>query len=115
MNAVKLGIAAALAVALVASAPATDEALAQGAKAAKTAKTCVSKAGQGTGSTDDNARFQAWEAVLQATDWGSWASWMSSKNRIGDAPGYSVKNLKQRCIAGGGLGRECTIQATLCK
>jgi hypothetical protein len=35
---------------------------------------CVNKAGQGTGSTDDNAKFQAWEAVLQATDWGSWAS-----------------------------------------
>jgi hypothetical protein len=30
---------------------------------------CVNKAGQGTGSNEENAKFQAWEAVLQATDW----------------------------------------------
>lgn len=115
MKAISAAIAAALATALVAMAPVTDEALAQGAKAAKGARTCVNKAGQGTGSTDDNARFQAWEAVLQATSWSSWASWMSSANVIGHAPGYQVKNLRQRCRAGGGLGRECTIQATLCQ
>lgn len=97
-------------IALALAAPGS-EAMAQGAKG----RTCVNKAGQGTGSTDDNARFQAWEAVLQATNWSSWASWMSGNNRIGEAPGYSVRNLRQRCRAGGGLGRECTIQATLCQ
>lgn len=85
------------------------------AKSHKGAKNCVSKAGLGTGSTDENARFQAWEAVLQATNWGSWATWMSSSQRIGEAPGYSVSNFKQRCTAGGGLGRECTLQAKLCQ
>lgn len=76
---------------------------------------CVSKAGQGTGGTDDSAKFQAWEAVLQATDWGSWASWMTSSTKVGDAPGYKVSNVKSKCKAGGALGRECVVQAKLCK
>jgi hypothetical protein len=75
---------------------------------------CVSKAGQGTGSNEENAKFQAWEAVLQATDWGSWAGFMSSGMKIGHAPGYKVSNLKSRCKKGG-LGSECIVQARLCK
>ena len=79
------------------------------------AATCIIKAGQGTGSTDDDARFQAWEAVLQATDWGSWSAFMASGMKIGTAPGYQVSGVKQKCVAGGGLGRQCTMQAKLCK
>lgn len=76
---------------------------------------CFTKAGKGTGGSDDSAKFQAWEAVLQATDWGSWGSWMVSSQTIGKAPGYKVSNVKTRCEAGGMLGRECRIQARLCK
>jgi hypothetical protein len=76
---------------------------------------CVSKAGKGTGGSDDSARFQAWEAVLQGTDWGSWANWMVSSQKVGVAPGYKVSNLKSRCSAGGFLGRECVVGARLCK
>ena len=76
---------------------------------------CVTKAGKGTGGSDASAKFQAWEAVLQATDWGSWGSWMVSSQTIGTAPGYRVSNLRTSCTAGGMLGRECRIQATLCK
>jgi hypothetical protein len=75
---------------------------------------CVTKAGKGTGGSDDSAKFQAWEAVLQATDWSSWGSWMVSSQTIGKAPGYRVSNLKTSCTAGGMLGRECRIQAKLC-
>jgi hypothetical protein len=78
------------------------------------AKTCVNKAGQGTNVTEDGAKFQAWEAVLQATDWGTWATWMGSGGKVGTAPGYAVSKVKFRCKAGG-LGRECVGQATLCK
>lgn len=78
------------------------------------AKTCVNKAGQGTNTTEDGAKFQAWEAVLQATDWGMWATWMGSGAKVGTAPGYAVSNVKFRCKAGG-IGRECVGQATLCK
>jgi hypothetical protein len=83
--------------------------------AAAQAATCIKKAGTGTGSTDDSASFQAWEAVLQATDWGSWASFMTTGMKVGTAPGYKVSNVIKRCRAGGMLGRECTMQATLCK
>ena len=79
------------------------------------AASCVVKAGQGTGSTDDGARFQAWEAVLQATDWGSWSAFMATGMKIGSAPGYQVSNVKQKCVSGGSLGRQCTMQARLCK
>jgi hypothetical protein len=78
------------------------------------AKSCVNKAGQGTNTTEDGAKFQAWEAVLQATDWGSWGQFMSSGAKIGTAPGYAVSKVKFRCKAGG-IGKECVAQATLCK
>src|SRR5262245_46423513 len=92
--------------------------LAAGALAAASAVAqadCVSKAGKGTGTSDDSAKFQAWEAVLQGTDWGSWASWMASSQKVGTAPGYTVSNVKSRCAAGGFLGRECVVGAKLCK
>ena len=76
---------------------------------------CVSKAGKGTGGSDDSAKFQAWEAVLQGTDWGSWGSWMVSSQKVGVAPGYKVSRLRSRCATGGFLGRECVVAAKLCK
>lgn len=75
---------------------------------------CVSKAGAGWGSNDENAKFQAWEAVLQATDWGSWASFMATGMKVGTAPGYKVSNLKTRCKKSSS-GSECVMQARLCK
>ena len=78
------------------------------------AKTCVNKAGQGTNSTADGAKFQAWEAVLQATDWGSWGTWMAGSQKIGTAPGYKVSKVRVSCKAGG-LGQTCRAFATLCK
>jgi hypothetical protein len=75
---------------------------------------CINKAGEGTNTTLDGAKFQAYEAVLQATDWGMWSQWMSTSQKIGVAPGYTVKNVKSTCKAGG-LGQTCIVQATLCK
>jgi len=74
---------------------------------------CVRKGGKGTGGSRDSAMFQAWEAVLQATSWGSWAGFMTSGMKVGTAPGYKVSNLKSSCSLGG-LGQTCIIQATLC-
>jgi len=79
------------------------------------AQGCVNKAGEGTNTTEDGAKFQAYEAILQATDWGMWAAWMASSQKIGTAPGYSVKNVKSKCTKGTGLGFTCRVQATLCK
>jgi len=75
---------------------------------------CVSKAGQGTNTSEDGAKSQAYEAVLQATDWGMWSVWMAQGMKYGSAPGYKVSNLQARCKKGG-LGSECVVQAKLCK
>ena len=80
------------------------------------AQSCVDKGGRGTGSTTDDARFQAWEAVLQATDWGMWASWMASGAKVKQAAsGYKVSNIREKCGNGGSMGKECIIRAKLCK
>ena len=75
---------------------------------------CITKAGRGTATSVDGAKFQAWEAVLQATSWGSWAQFMASGARVGSAPGYRVSNLRSSCKAGGMMGTECVITAHLC-
>lgn len=76
---------------------------------------CTSIGGRGTGTSVDDAKFQAYEAMLQGTDWGMWASWMASGAKVGVAPGYAVKGLKFRCKPGGMLGQECRSWGTLCK
>jgi hypothetical protein len=77
---------------------------------AKASASCTAKAAEGTGSSEENAKFQVYEALLQATDWGAWASWMSS----GKTPGYRVNTVKYKC-AKGGLGMTCHGQTTICK
>jgi hypothetical protein len=77
---------------------------------------CVDKGGRGTGSTVPDAKFQAWEAVLQATDWGMWFTWITSGAKVGSAAsGYKVSNYREKCGNGGALGKECIIRAKLCK
>jgi hypothetical protein len=75
---------------------------------------CVNKAGEGTNTTADGAKFQAWEAVLQATDWSVWGAMMASNQKVGNAPGMKVSKLRSTCKAGG-LGQVCVVQATLCR
>ena len=78
------------------------------------AQQCVNKAGEGTGGSKDAAMFQAYEAILQATSWPMWAQWMSSSQKIGVAPRYTVSKMSSKCSAGG-LGQTCRVQATLCR
>jgi hypothetical protein len=85
------------------------------AGAARANAACVTKGGQGTSITAEGAKFQAYEAVLQATDWSMWASWMASSQKIGAAPGYDVSKLKFKCSQGSVLGATCVVRATLCK
>jgi hypothetical protein len=75
---------------------------------------CRTVGGKGTDGSLDGAKFQAYEILLQSTDWGMWASWMATGAKIGVAPGYNVKGLKFRCKPGG-MGSECLSQATFCK
>lgn len=83
--------------------------------AAEAKATCANKAGRGWGGTVDSARFQAWEAVLQDTDWGMWAVWMASGAQVGTAAsGYSVSNVREKC-GNDGSSKVCLIRAKLCK
>ncbi|MFN3869440.1 MAG: hypothetical protein ACK4MF_10275 [Hyphomicrobiaceae bacterium] len=74
------------------------------------AGSCVNKAAEGTGSDEKAAKFQVDEALLQAVDWGAWASWMAN----GTTPGYSYGPRKYKCSKGG-LGVTCVGQAKICK
>ena len=78
------------------------------------AKSCVKKAGEGTNSTEAGAKYQAWEAVLQATDWGMWSVWISGNDKLGLAPGYKVSGVRFKCRQGG-IGYVCVGQGTICK
>jgi hypothetical protein len=75
---------------------------------------CTTIGGKGTGGSLDSARFQAYEAMLQGTDVGMWASWMVTGAKVGDAPGYRVDGLKFKC-GPGGMGQECRARAKFCK
>lgn len=94
---------AVIAAGLLASAPA----LAQG----KGKSNCFNKAAEGTNTSEEGAKFQAYEAILQSFDWGAWASWMANKT----TPGYKITPAKYRCTKGSGLGVKCVAQATICK
>lgn len=72
---------------------------------------CFRKAAEGTGGDTKSAKFQVYEALLQATDWGAWAAWMTT----GKTPGYKVGPVKYRCKQGTGLGVTCRGQAKICK
>jgi hypothetical protein len=75
---------------------------------------CNRIGGKGTGGSVESAKFQAYEAMLQGTSWGMWATWMATGAKVGVAPGYQVRGLKFRCKPGG-MGSECLGQATFCK
>lgn len=81
----------------------------------KESEQCVAKGGRGTAGSEDGAKYHAWVAILQATDRESWASFTKLGMKVGSAPGYKVSNMRMSCKAGGSLGQECIITATLCK
>ncbi len=78
--------------------------------APKGSGSCVLKAAEGSAGSESGAKFQVDEALLQAVDWGAWASWMSN----GSTPGYSFGPRKYKCKGGAGSWT-CRGQAKICK
>jgi hypothetical protein len=74
------------------------------------AKSCFKKYSMGQSLTEDTAKFQADEALLQATDWGVWAVWMTG----GGTPGYTFSPRKYHCSEDG-VAWTCHAAATFCK
>jgi hypothetical protein len=83
------------------------------------AKECVRKGAIGSAGSEQDAKLQVDEALLQAVDWGAWAAWMGSGNKVGapaSLPGYSYGARKYSCNKGGGSwGWTCRGSATICK
>lgn len=73
------------------------------------AGTCFKKAAEGTGVTEKIAKFQVDAALLQATDWSIYFTYVAS----GTTPGYSFGPRTYKCSAGG-VGTVCRGSATLC-
>ena len=86
-------------------------ALILGAAVSAEAKECVRKGAVGSAGSEKDAKFQVDEALLQAVDWGAWASWMAN----GSTPGYSFGPRKYSCSPGGSFGWTCRGSATICK
>ncbi len=69
---------------------------------------CFNKASEGTNTTEDGAKFQAFEAILQSFSWGTWATWMTN----GTTPGYKITT-QYKC-RNGGLGKVCRANSKIC-
>jgi hypothetical protein len=80
------------------------------ASAPAEARSCFKKYAKGQSLTEDTAKFQADEALLQDTDWGVWAVWMTGAG----TPGYTFSPRKYRCSSDG-LTYTCHAAATFCK
>lgn len=70
---------------------------------------CFKKASEGTGVTESIAKFQVDAALLQATDWSIYFTYVAS----GTTPGYSFGPRTYKCSPGG-VGYVCRGSATLC-
>ena len=75
------------------------------------AKSCFKKAAVGNALTEGLAKFQVDAALLQATDWNIYWTWVAS----GATPGYTFGPRSYKCAKGDAIGWQCHGQATLCK
>jgi hypothetical protein len=74
------------------------------------AKSCFKKASEGNALTETLAKFQVDAALLQATDWSIYATWVTGAG----TPGYSFGPRTYKCNQGSVLW-QCRGSATLCK
>ncbi len=72
---------------------------------------CTMRSANGTGVSNKAAKFQVYEGLLKATDFTTWAVWITD----GNTPGYVVKSVKYRCKSGSGFGVSCQGRAKICK
>lgn len=74
------------------------------------AKSCFKKAAVGNALTEGLAKFQVDAALLQATDWNIYFTYIAGQG----TPGYSFGPRSYKCSAGT-VGYQCHGSATLCK
>jgi len=102
MRTIAVSMTAVLAVAVAAATVATAPA---------EAKSCFKKAAEGVALTESLAKFQVDAALLQATDWSIYFTWVGG----GSTPGYTFGPRSYKCSPGQVMGWQCKGSATLCK
>lgn len=75
------------------------------------AKSCFKKAAEGVALTEKLAHFQVDAALLQATDWSIYFTWVGGAG----TPGYTFGPRAYKCSPGDVMGWQCKGSATLCK
>ena len=75
------------------------------------AKSCFKKAAEGVALTESLAKFQVDAALLQATDWSIYFTWVGGAG----TPGYTFGPRAYKCSPGDAIGWQCKGSATLCK
>ena len=83
--------------------------LAPAAAAKAATKSCFKKAAEGNAISETLAKFQVDAALLQATDWSIYATWVTGAG----TPGYSFGPRTYKCTQSGLW--QCRGSATLCK
>lgn len=84
------------------------------AGAGTAAAQCADQVGQGTGQTREAALRAAYEVVLKSTDERLLKAWVAANQKVGEAPGYSIRKMTSNCSAGG-AGQICRLAVTLCR
>ena len=78
------------------------------------AQVCVDSVGEAGAPSREPALMQAYQAMLRAVDPALLQAWQSRSQKLGEAPGYTVRKLTTNCAARG-AGQFCRISATLCR
>ena len=85
-----------------------------GAATGAAAQQCWERTAEANAPSRDAAIRSAYSSVLRAVDPGLVQAWTAGGQRLGDAPGYTVRKLTNNCTPGG-AGQTCRISATICR
>lgn len=78
------------------------------------AQSCVETIGEATAPDRATAQRQAYEAMLRGADENLWRQWLARSQKIGEAPGWTVRKLTSNCTPRG-TGTFCRVSGILCR
>jgi hypothetical protein len=79
-----------------------------------TAQSCAETIGEATAPDRATAQRQAYEAMLRGADENLWRQWLARSQKIGEAPGWTIRKLTSTCNPSGGRTM-CRVSAILCR
>jgi hypothetical protein len=78
------------------------------------AQACVETIGEAAAPDRMTAQRQAYEAMLRGADENLWRQWLARSQRIGEAPGWTVRKLTSSCTPRGSV-TQCRVSGILCR